>query len=372
MMVEDFTNGSDWEPVSTKNSHTLTDTTMCNGGHPDITSLHTNSSKKRARSYSPLDFESMQKALQPPHKRHKNKHRLSECIVRIPLDRVRVHRGFNDVSKELNSNHKELAVVVDQYRNHKGEKKKGEQHREVMVSGSQREVEQYQDGVLLTGSQQMEFTDGHRPTEHRGFMEKHRGKKQYKSDAHFGLVDTLIVSFQRSLLNRVPVVLNGEREAPLPHQQQQQQQQQLYNKTHHSHDRTRQSHDTAHQSHDTTDQSHDMAHQSHGTTDQSHDTAHQSHDTTSSHDQWRGPHSEISKTHQNGIVDTGTVKAQIHNHIIPFIPPRQQRPLPPGACPGVDGCIGSDGYWYEWTEPINSCQAGEVPIMPYVYFENFD
>lgn len=359
MMVEDFTNGSDWAPVSPKNS---TDTSVLNGGPPDVSSLQINS-KKRARSYSPLNVEPVHESLstQPPHKKHKSKHGLhrpSECVVRIPLDRVRVslpgRRGLIDVSKELNSDHKGLAaVVVDQHRNHKGmsEENKGlsSERKELTDSGlvdRQRRVHrELKDGhVLLTNSrkdERKELTDGHMhigPTKHRGLMDKHRdhrGKKHCRSGPHFGasgLVDTLIVSFQRSLLNRVPV-LNGKCETPLPYQQQ------SYDNTHQSHDRMR-----------------------------------PSHDTTSSHDQWRQSHNEISETHRNGIVGTeppNDGEAQIHNHIS-FIPPRQQRPCPPGACPGVDGCVGSDGYWYEWTEPINSCCAGEVPIMPYVYFDNFD
>lgn len=45
-----------------------------------------------------------------------------------------------------------------------------------------------------------------------------------------------------------------------------------------------------------------------------------------------------------------------------------QRPVPEGVCPGVDGCVGSDGYWYEWTEHIGS-QGEEVTVLPYVYLE---
>lgn len=47
-----------------------------------------------------------------------------------------------------------------------------------------------------------------------------------------------------------------------------------------------------------------------------------------------------------------------------------ERRLPPeGVCPGVDGCIGPDGYWYEWTDPMVSNHT-EVTVMPYVYFED--
>lgn len=46
------------------------------------------------------------------------------------------------------------------------------------------------------------------------------------------------------------------------------------------------------------------------------------------------------------------------------------RPPPPGVQPGVDGCVGLDGYWYDWTEHINSSGNGEVVVMPYVYYED--
>ena len=54
---------------------------------------------------------------------------------------------------------------------------------------------------------------------------------------------------------------------------------------------------------------------------------------------------------------------------VPSLPARLQRPAPEGACLGVDGCMGPDGYWYDWTEHIDR-YGEEVTIMPYVYYED--
>lgn len=65
-----------------------------------------------------------------------------------------------------------------------------------------------------------------------------------------------------------------------------------------------------------------------------------------------------------------SVEAKDHA-LVPHLPLVQRRPPPEGVCPGVDGCIGLDGYWYEWTEHMVS-RDSEVTVMPYVYFEDCD
>ena len=62
---------------------------------------------------------------------------------------------------------------------------------------------------------------------------------------------------------------------------------------------------------------------------------------------------------------------EVEEHSRPTFRPIHQRPPPEGVCPGVDGCIGMDGYWYDWTEHMFSNDA-EVTVMPYVYFEDCD
>ena len=42
--------------------------------------------------------------------------------------------------------------------------------------------------------------------------------------------------------------------------------------------------------------------------------------------------------------------------------------LPPGARPGVDGCIGNDGNWYDWTDHIQG-YGPDVTVLPYVYID---
>ncbi len=51
-----------------------------------------------------------------------------------------------------------------------------------------------------------------------------------------------------------------------------------------------------------------------------------------------------------------------------FLLTRTCRSPPVGACAGVDGCVGVDGYWYEWTDHMLGLDA-KVTVMPYVYFD---
>ena len=74
------------------------------------------------------------------------------------------------------------------------------------------------------------------------------------------------------------------------------------------------------------------------------------------------PHEDLSKPGKNENSDNLTT-----NHAPHF----NQKLVPLGARPGVDGCMGTDGFWYEWTEHISSHGEG-VTIFPYVYIDGSD
>ena len=42
--------------------------------------------------------------------------------------------------------------------------------------------------------------------------------------------------------------------------------------------------------------------------------------------------------------------------------------VPPGASPGVDGCMGNDGCWYAWTDMIPGHDEA-VTVLPYIYID---
>ena len=42
--------------------------------------------------------------------------------------------------------------------------------------------------------------------------------------------------------------------------------------------------------------------------------------------------------------------------------------LPEGALPGINGCVGGDGQWYEWTECIPG-RGSEITVLPYIYID---
>lgn len=148
---------------------------------------------------------------------------------------------------------------------------------------------------------------------YRGVSSDHRGlTEKHNTTAIQGAGDVrLVVSIKRSLLLRVPGMMKGAaNELPV----------------------SAVVHPAA------TLQSHDDVYQSHGQVESVFPVKHEPMDTD-----------------ENSVL----------------IPVVQQRPPPEGVCPGVDGCIGLDGYWYEWTEHIMSHDA-EVTVMPYVYFEDCD
>ena len=43
--------------------------------------------------------------------------------------------------------------------------------------------------------------------------------------------------------------------------------------------------------------------------------------------------------------------------------------VPSGASPGVDGCMGNDGYWYSWTDSIPGHEIS-VTVLPYIYVDD--
>ena len=51
------------------------------------------------------------------------------------------------------------------------------------------------------------------------------------------------------------------------------------------------------------------------------------------------------------------------------IPTNRCQAIPSGACPGIDGCVGLDGYWYDWTDHITN-QGQAVTVFPYVYIDD--
>lgn len=46
----------------------------------------------------------------------------------------------------------------------------------------------------------------------------------------------------------------------------------------------------------------------------------------------------------------------------------EPRPIPLGAYPGVDGCLGNNGFWYTWTDIIPG-QDEALTVLPYIYID---
>lgn len=148
----------------------------------------------------------------------------------------------------------------------------------------------------------------------------------------------LVVSIERSMLSRVPGNTTTELQA--------------LGETL----KGWQSHDQSHHSHELNYQSHDQFHGSR----QSHDPKYQSYDLDH--------HTHDKSGHWTDLVTNRTVKTEDPDQFTQS-PKMPRLPPPEGACPGVDGCIGLDGYWYNWTEHISS-HENEVTIMPYIYIED--
>jgi hypothetical protein len=313
MIPEDFSNGDSWVPPLSPVEETrmVTDaTSACNGGNR---TEFERSYNKRPRSPSPLDMTPSAPSA-PSHKRHKSSHK-----------RPRVEGGFQlvDVTGEesQSSQHEDLVVQIPLEKVHL----RWPDHNPGSTG--------HHPPQGLADSQK-QATEGYRglANDHRGLTEKHSTATQVSN------MMSLVVNIKRSLLTRIPgtekrllAALPG-RSVVHPG----------FNK---SHDKAYPSHDNAYHPQDRTHQSHD-------------EMAHQSHDR-----QLEG----FPVKQEPMDVDTS-------DHTNPcsvVLPVVQQRPPPEGVCPGVDGCIGLDGYWYEWTEHILSHDA-EVTVMPYVYFEDCD
>lgn len=69
-------------------------------------------------------------------------------------------------------------------------------------------------------------------------------------------------------------------------------------------------------------------------------------------------------TQLSAIAEESTVNGESNTLTCPS-PPRD---VPPDVCPGVHGCVARDGHWYEWTDHIRS-HGPEVTILPYVYID---
>lgn len=46
--------------------------------------------------------------------------------------------------------------------------------------------------------------------------------------------------------------------------------------------------------------------------------------------------------------------------------------VPMGCSNGVDGCLGANGVWYEWTEYIPGTHEEMVTVLPYVYIDGWE
>lgn len=189
----------------------------------------------------------------------------------------------------------------------------------------------------------------------------------------------LIVSIRRAFLSRIPTASNIGLECSV---------QPKTERTNRHRHRHCQSHDQSRQSHDQSQRSHDWGQQSRDQDQQSHDSGLQSRDLDSQSqyasdlpdlpdifDQSRLPPIPTrSDTPVNDTPTNATPTGRESSPIpppspVPALPVREPRPPPEGVCPGVDGCVGVDGYWYEWTEHIGS-HGQEVTILPYVYIED--
>lgn len=46
--------------------------------------------------------------------------------------------------------------------------------------------------------------------------------------------------------------------------------------------------------------------------------------------------------------------------------------VPTGYTLGVDGCLGANGLWHDWTEAVLSERDSAVNVLPYVYVDGWD
>ena len=89
---------------------------------------------------------------------------------------------------------------------------------------------------------------------------------------------------------------------------------------------------------------------------------------TTSHDINRFPQSQKSPS------SFGTVNSSINDldSLAEDAPTASKRPrlMPTNFVPGVHGCVGRDGHWYQWTEAIPGEDA-MVTVLPYIYIDGW-
>ena len=81
------------------------------------------------------------------------------------------------------------------------------------------------------------------------------------------------------------------------------------------------------------------------------------------------PHVPTSFTSSGHFSSFGSDEGIPYNVHLPATPGPQL--VPSGASPGVDGCMGSDGYWYSWTDSIPGHDVS-VTVLPYIYVDDDD
>ena len=52
--------------------------------------------------------------------------------------------------------------------------------------------------------------------------------------------------------------------------------------------------------------------------------------------------------------------------------PSEKTGIPTGCVPGIDGHLGQDGCWYDWTKAIPPIDRASVTVLPYVYIDDWD
>ena len=52
--------------------------------------------------------------------------------------------------------------------------------------------------------------------------------------------------------------------------------------------------------------------------------------------------------------------------------PFENTSVPAGCVPGINGHIGQDGYWYDWTKAMPPIDGTSVTVLPYVYLDDWD
>ena len=343
-MTMDFTSGSSWAGIAHNqdSSSRPTPSFVCNGDRARgggagggeggdvavVTNLDLSSSKKRPRTHSPFESElppSPRTVTHPPHKRHKPHKHKSGRVRPSDVYQQHPHASSNHIARLV------VRIPLDRVRC----------VREGGVASAISTTAAAGTTVGRCGKEEEGGASGPPPT-----------------------TEPLIVSISRSRLASISapssdtIVHHNSR--PLDRA-----------KTHHhhhnqSHDEARWSHDQHGRSHDQHGRSHDQHGKSH---DQRREFIHQSKPEFP-------PHSAeimfVTRDRDQEAIETDRPLPRPPTTTTPSTTiTSQRRHAPRGVCPGMDGCVGLDGYWYEWTEHIASA-GDEVTIMPYVYLEDND